>query len=151
MGLSFSEDEFHFAERIRECWRLWNLGLPFARPIGYRNGKVWYAEKYSDERLEIDPVHLMSFLVDLYRLRIMDVIGRYEVKITEDCGSPCLRLVPIEKWVDNVTSLESHLIELAKQTLRARAELLLRIIELQALRDDWNDQFSNLDHQSIIQ
>jgi len=30
-------------------------------------------------------------------------------------------------------------------------KLLLRIIERPALRDDWNDQFANLDHQSIIQ
>jgi len=30
-------------------------------------------------------------------------------------------------------------------------ELLLRIVEKPALREDWNDQFSNFDHQSTIQ
>ena len=135
MSVPFSEDEFHVADRIRECWRLWNLGLPFSRPIGYRNGKVWYAEHFSDERMEIDPVHLMSFFVDLFRLKKMDVFGRYEVKITEDNGAPCLRLVPIKKWVDNVTSFDSHLLELAKQAL------ILTVIEDEETLNDMDFQW----------
>ena len=111
------EDEFYFAERIRECWRLWNQGFPCVRPIGYRKGKVWYSESLTDEKTDIDPVHVFSFLVDLFRLGEMGIVGRYEVRVTEDQRTPFLRLVPADISTSWDTNLKHHLIDLASQTL----------------------------------
>lgn len=80
MNIAMLEDNFHLADRMRECWRLWNLGFPVARPAGYRNGQVWYSECFTNDRMEIDTVQVFSFLIDLYRLQKMEIIGRYKGK-----------------------------------------------------------------------
>ena len=118
MLITSSETEYQYAERMRECWRLWNLGFPFVRPIGYQNGTLWHAETIADEYLDIDPVKIFSLIVDLYRLRDIKLVSNYYLQTCEGEDTTDLRVVPVSNQQHQMKNLQSHLLGLAVSALK---------------------------------
>ena len=111
------ETPYQFAERIREAWRLWNLGFPVTRPSSFDSERVEISYNQSKSKDPLDPLHLISFLVDLLRIKKLSFGLRYEVQREVKEGDGMLCLVPLDRALVPQETRAKELLRLAKESV----------------------------------
>lgn len=112
------ETPYQFAERIREAWKLWNLGFPVTRPVSYDSDKVNNSFELADSEAPLDPLLLVSFLVDLLRIHQLGFGLSYEVRREVKRGEELLCLAPLDRGSASQESTDKELLLLAKESVK---------------------------------
>jgi hypothetical protein len=111
------ETPYQFAERIREAWRLWNLGFPVTRPCSFDSETVEISYEQTKSKDSLEPLHLVSFLVDLLRIHKLGFGLGYEVQREMREEREMLCLVPLDRALVPQETRAKELLRLAKESV----------------------------------